>query len=245
MSSPTLRIAQSNRILATLPRAGLERVIPDLEVIPLPLRMVLQSRGRKAEHVFFPLTGVASMVTTGNSGTSLEVATIGCEGMIGLPLFLGGESAAAEIFIQVPGDGLRMAAGAFRRHVESERTLHRSLLLYTQALLTQVGQCSVCTHSHPIGARCARWLLQTHDRVKGDEFPLTHEFIGLMLGVRRATVTVVAQDLQARGLIRYHRGVISVINRAGLERASCDCYALISREFARLTLAMKRAPVPT
>ena len=170
----------------------------------------------------------------------MEVATIGNEGMVGLPLFLGGESAAVEVFIQVPGDGLQMQADAFRRHVGREPSLARSLLLYTQALLTQIAQCSACNRHHAIVGRCARWLLQTHDRVKGDTFSLTHEFLGLMLGVRRATVTQTAQTLQTRGLIRYHRGTITVMNRVGLEKAACDCYQLINREYVRLTNAMKR-----
>jgi CRP-like cAMP-binding protein len=207
---------------------------------PLAVRDVLQTRGVALEHVVFPVTGVASMVSTGDSGGSVEVATIGCEGMVGLPLLLGGESASAEVFVQVPGEGLFMTAEHFERHVESERSLMRTLLLYTQALLTQVAQCSACNNYHETAARCARWLLQTHDRVKGDQFPLTHEFLGLMLGVRRATVTTTAQVLQKRGLIRYHRGVVTVLNRGGLEKATCDCYRLINHEFIRLLGAAPR-----
>jgi CRP-like cAMP-binding protein len=176
----------------------------------------------------------------GDAGESLEVATIGSEGMIGLPLFLGGETASVDIFMQVPGEGLGMEAERFREHVEAERPLARALLLYTQALLTQIAQCSACNQHHPMVGRCARWLLQTHDRVKGDEFPLTHEFLGLMLGVRRATVTETAQVLQTKGLIRYSRGIITVLDRVGLQNAACVCYRLIEGEFTRLTAAMKR-----
>lgn len=240
MASPSSRVAKQNRILSALPRASLESLLPDLDLTDLPVRRVLQDRGRKINQVVFPLTGVASMVSMGDSGASVEVATIGNEGMVGLPLFLGGESAAVEVFIQVPGDGLQMHADAFRRHVDRQPSLARSLLLYTQALLTQIAQCSACNRHHPIVGRCARWLLQTHDRVKGDTFQLTHEFLGLMLGVRRATVTQTAQALQTRGLIRYHRGTITVMNRVGLEKAACDCYELITREYVRLTNAMKR-----
>jgi len=240
MASASPRIARSNRILAALPRKVLDGLLPELEVVDLPVRRVLQHRGRKLEHVFFPTSGVASMVSMGDSGASVEVATIGCEGMVGLPAFLGGESAAVEVFIQVPGEGMRMHASALRRHAERESSLSRALLLYTQALMTQIAQASACNQYHAIADRCARWLLQTHDRVKDDTFALTHEFLRLMLGMRRATMTQVAQRLQKGGLIRYHRGAITVLNRGGLENAACDCYQLIAREYARLTAAMKR-----
>ena len=241
MSSPSLRAAKSNRILAALPRACLERLMPDLVLGPLELRQVLQAREVPVEQVIFPLDGVASMVSVGDTGGSIEVATIGREGIVGLPLFLGGESAAGDVFIQVPGKGLFMLGARFQQHVATEPALMRILLLYTQALLTQVAQCSACNQHHSIVGRCARWLLQTHDRVNGDEFPLTHEFLSLMLGVRRATVTETAQELQARGLIQYHRGVVNVVDRIGLEQASCECYGLIDREYTRLLTAVKGA----
>ena len=234
MSSPSLRAAKSNRILAALPRAALERIIPDLELKPLAMRQVIQPRARALEQVVFPVAGVASMISMGNSGDSVEVATIGCEGMVGLPLFLGGKSAAVEVFMQVPGEGLHLSADAFRGHIEQEAALARTLLLYTQALLTQVAKCSACNCHHPVEQRCARWLLQTHDRVTGNVFPLTHDFLGLMLGVRRASVTDTARALQARGLISYQRGFITVLDRKGLERATCECYQLIKSEFDRL-----------
>jgi len=160
--------------------------------------------------------------------------------MVGLPLFLGGKSAAVEVFVQVPGDGLYLPTGAFEGHVKREPSLTRALLLYTQALLTQVAQCSACNCHHPIVERCARWLLQTHDRVEGNEFPLTHDFLGLMLGVRRASVTETARALQRLELIRYHRGVITVLDRDGLEEAACECYQLNTGEFDRLLVF--RAP---
>jgi CRP-like cAMP-binding protein len=240
MSIPSLRIARSNRILGALPRAALERIIPDLDLRPLKMRQVVQPRGQSLDQVVFPVTGVASMVSMGDSGKSVEVATIGCEGMVGLPLFLGGKSAAVEVFVQVPGEGLHLPTAAFEGHVKREPSLTRALLLYTQALLTQVAQCSACNCHHPIVERCARWLLQTHDRVEGDEFPLTHDFLGLMLGVRRASVTETARALQRRELIRYRRGVITVLDRDGLEEAACECYQLITGEFDRLLVF--RAP---
>ena len=240
MTTVSLRDAKSNRLLASLPRAVLEKIIPDLDLRPLKMRQVLQARGEALDQVVFPIRGVASMISMGESGESVEVATIGYEGMVGLPLFLGGERAAVEIFIQVPGEGLHLSATAFHAHIERQPSLLRILLLYTQALLTQVAQCSACNCYHLVEARCARWLLQSQDRVKGDEFPLTQEFLGLMLGVRRASVTETANALQERGLIRYHRGMVTVRNRKGLEAAACECYELIAREFDRLLGSARR-----
>ncbi len=234
MSPPNLRTAQGNRLFAALPRAALERILPDLDLRSFEMRQVVQPRRRALNEAVFPLDGVASMVSMGSSEDSVEVATIGCEGFVGLPLLLGGTAAAVEVFIQVPGTGLYLAADAFERHVDREPSFRRTLLLYTQALVSQVAQSSACNRHHPIDQRCARWLLQTHDRVTGNEFPLTHEFLGLMLGVRRASVTEAAAVLQERDLIRYRRGKITVLDRASLEKASCDCYRLIAREFDRL-----------
>jgi CRP-like cAMP-binding protein len=210
----------------------------------MSLRLVLQARDVPVENAVFPLFGVASMISMGDSGGSVEVATIGCEGMVGLPLLLGGRSGAGEVFIQVPGDGLFMDAKSFQRHIDDEPIFLRALLLYTQALLTQVAQCSACNNGHSIIQRSARWLLQTRDRVRTDEFPLTHEFLGLMLGVRRASVTLTAQALQDSGLIRYRRGIMTILDRSGLERASCECYRLILTEYGRLIKLAGRRLAP-
>ena len=234
MSPPNLRTAQGNRLLASLPRIALERILPDLEVRPFEMRQVVQPRKQPLREVIFPVSGVASMISMGDAGDSVEVATIGREGVVGISLFLGGTAAAVEIFIQVPGEGVCLPAAAFEGHVAREPSLMRTLLLYTQALLTQVAQSSACNRHHPVEQRCARWILQTHDRVSGNEFPLTHEFLGLMLGVRRASVTETAAALQERDLIRYRRGKITVLDRVGLEKASCECYRLIAGEFDRL-----------
>jgi len=243
MTSPTLRTLKSNRLLAALPRVVLDRIAPDLELRTLEMRQVLQPRGKRLKEVVFPVLGVASSISMGNSGVSAEVATVGCEGMVGLPLFLGGQKAIVEVVIQVPGVGLHLPASAFHGHLEREPAFARILLLYTQALLTQVSQCVACNVHHRIEQRCARWLLQTQDRIRGDEFPLTHEVLGLMLGVRRASVTLVAQALQARKLISYKRGVMTVLNRKGLEAAACECYQIIDDEFARLLgFARRRSP---
>ena len=240
MVTPLSRAAKANRLLAALPAEILERILPHLKLGPLKTRQVLQPRGKKPAEAVFPVDGVASMVSMGDSGEAVEVATIGCEGLVGLPLFLGGERAAVEVFVQVPGEGLYLPAEEFKSHVEREPAFLRTLLLYTQALLTQVAQCSACNVYHSNQARCARWLLQTHDRVKGDVFPLTQEFLSLMLGVRRATVTAIAGELQKRQFIRYHRGVIAVLDRKGLESAACECYRLINGEYDRLFGAARK-----
>ncbi len=174
------------------------------------------------------------MVSTGNSGDSIEVATIGYEGIIGLPLFLGGTSATIEIFVQVPGEGLHMPSDAFQRHIAREESLVRALLRYTQALIIQIAQCAACNAHHTMVGRCARWLLQTHDRAKADSFLLTHEFLGRMLGVRRASVSEAAQALQDLKLIHYSRGTVTVLDRDGLEKAACECYRLIANEYDTL-----------
>jgi CRP-like cAMP-binding protein len=241
MPCSNLPAARANLILASLPNSALQAVASDLQLVPLEVPQVLQPPGEAVKEVMFPLHGVASMVSLGDTGNSVEVATIGCEGMVGLPVFLGGVTAAVEIFVQVPGEGLRLSAEVFRQHLAREPSLTHSLLLYTQALLTQVAQCSACNVYHPVEARCARWLLQTHDRVKGDVFSLTQDFLGLMLGVRRATVSETASALQDRGLIRYHRGTITIANRKGLEAAACDCYELIRREYDRLLGPVRKA----
>lgn len=241
MSPASSRTAIGNRLLAALPRVALERILPSLVLRPFEMRQVVQPRRQPLTEVIFPVSGVASMISMGDSGDSVEVATIGCEGIVGLSLFLGGTSAAVEVFIQVPAEGLCLPAAAFEAHVEREPALRRILLLYTQALLTQVAQSSACNRHHPVERRCARWLLQTHDRVDGDEFPMTQEFLGLMLGVRRASVTETAAILQKQGLIRYRRGRITVVDRTGLEEASCTCYGLIAGEFDRLLPLPRKA----
>jgi CRP-like cAMP-binding protein len=239
VSIPSSRAIKSNRILAALPRDILAGIAPDLHLEPLPLRQVLQAPRVTLKHVVFPIAGVASMISTGNSGRSVEVATIGSEGMIGLPLLLGGQSASAEVFMQVAGEGLIVSAAIFKKHIDRFPTFMRAMLLYTQALMTQIAQCSACTSYHSISERCARWLLQTRDRVGADTFPLTHEFLGLMLGVRRATVTEAAQSLQSAGLIRYHRGVITILDGEGLEETACECYEIINREHTRLLKSVR------
>lgn len=232
----TFELARKNCILALLPDGELERLLPDLELVAVPPRQLLQPAGALAQYAYFPISGVASMISSVEAGFTVEVATIGYEGMTGLSLFLGAENAELETIMQVPGEALRMSAKAFQP-VASQPSLVRVLHLYTQALISQIAQSSACNRVHHIEKRCARWLLQSHDRARIDEFHLTQEFLGFMLGVRRASVSEVASALQAQGFIRYVRGVITVVDRKGLERAACTCYSLISRAYEMLLSA--------
>jgi CRP-like cAMP-binding protein len=185
------------------------------------------------------LVGVASMVAEMDDGDLVEVATVGNEGMVGIALFLGSVTSAMRAFQQIPGTALRMAARDFTREVNGGGPLTMLLRRYTQALFTQIAQSTGCNRLHPIEERCARWLLQTHDRVRSDEFPLTHEFLAQMLGVRRATVTVAMGALQRAGFVEYRHGVVRVLDRQSLERSSCECYRIIADEYDRL-LNVKR-----
>ncbi len=223
-----------NRLLGVLPPDEAARALRHLTLVPMPVRQVLCGKDRPIEAVHFPVSAVVSMVSDDEAGGPVEVATIGNEGMAGLPLLLGVERSPMEVFVQVAGDGLRMEAGAFAELVDELPGLRRVLLRYAQATLAQVAQNAACLATHELERRCARWLLMTHDRVGGESFELTHEFLGLMLGVRRAGVTEAMGRLQARGLVGYDRGLVTVLDRAGLDEASCGCYRLIRREYDRL-----------
>jgi CRP-like cAMP-binding protein len=186
------------------------------------------------DHVIFINSGVASMVNEPETGDIVEFATIGPEGMVGFPVLLGANAVPSRAIMQVPGDALRMRAGDLQRALVRAPTLQNLLLRYTMALLNQVAQSVSCNRLHEVQERCARWLLQTHDRVEGDSFPLTHEFLAQMLGVHRPTVSVAAAMLQKAGLVDYTRGQIKIVDRKGLEAASCSCYRIIKGEYDRL-----------
>ncbi len=223
-----------NRLLDSLPRADIERLRPHLEAVSVEISHVVYEPDGPIRHVYFPTSCVISLVTYLEGGTSLEMATIGLEGMVGLPIFLGSDTMPSRAFGQVPGEALRIETDAFRAEIERNGPLVRVLNRYTQALFNQVAQTTACNRVHPVGRRCARWLLQAHDRVGSDQFLLTQEFLAQMLGVRRSGVSAAAGMLQKAGLIRYARGRITVLDRPGLESASCECYRVIKREFDRL-----------
>lgn len=223
-----------NRLLASLPAEEYARLAPALERVELTLKQVAFDVDRPIEHVYFPEAAVVSVLGVMADGSAIETATIGREGMVGLPVFLGTGQTSAQAFTQIPGPALRMTAEAFRAAVVASPAFTRVLLRYTQALFTLVAQSSACNRMHAMTERCARWLLHCHDRMERDEFPLTHQFLSQMLGVRRATVTEAMSALQARGAVAYVMGVVEVRDRVVLESAACECYAIIAREFDRL-----------
>lgn len=223
-----------NHLLSALLPEELEVLRPDLEEVPMAVRKSVYEANRPIEHVYFPHRGVISLVTDMEDGSAIEVATVGPEGMVGLPIFLGAEAMASRAFVQVPGEAARMKAEAFRQAVDRVYTLRLLLSRYTLALVNLLAQNNACNRVHSVEERCARWLLMTHDRVHEDIFPLTHEFMAQMLGVRRPTVSIAAKILSRAGLISYVRGNINILDRPGLEAVSCECYRVISDQFERL-----------
>jgi len=223
-----------NQILAALPQQDFERLRPQLEPVTLGLKEIIYAPNTPIPCVYFPNSGVTSILTIMKNGKAAEVGLVGKEGMLGLPVFLGTDRSSGQSFSQVPGEALRMKADAFRAATQRSRALVDLLLRYTQALLTQVSQSAACNRLHSITERCGRWLLMTHDRVEGDEFVLTQELLSIMLGVRRASVAEVAGKLQRAGLIRYRRGQLRILDRPGLEATSCECYGIIRAEYERL-----------
>lgn len=220
-------------LLCALPADSLERLSRKLATVSVPVKGELYAPSEKMNRVYFPLDGVVSM-TTIVSGTVSEVTTVGCEGMIGLPVFFGTDVAQLRTFLQVGGTLAYMDATTFSDMVHDDEALRSLMFRYTEAVLRQIGQSVVCNQRHTLKQRCARWLLTTQDRVIGDEFRLTHEFLAAMLGVRRAGVTVTAGALQRAGLIRYRRGVVTILDRAGLECVTCECYGVVRDAYAQL-----------
>jgi len=228
-------VATANRILAALPEESLERLAPHLEPVSVALKEPIFEAREPVRHALLPLDCVLSFVTPIGPRDAVEIATVGNEGIAGLSAFLGTEWMPYRAFAQVPGQALRVGADVLAEQAAQDEELSAVLKRYTQALLTQVAQSTACNSVHGVEERCARWLLMTHDRVGlASQFPMTQEFLATMLGVRRATVTVAAGALQQAGVIRYSRGKITVVDRPGLEAASCECYATVREELDRL-----------
>ena len=190
--------------------------------------------GHPASHVWFPHEGVISLVASDADGEAVEVATVGSEGMTGVALVLGGRTMTNDAMVQVAGEGSRVETAAFAAALEESPSLKQRMLRYVLAVITQISQNAACNQLHSISPRCARWLLTTHDRVSGDSFGLTQEYLAMMLGVTRPSVSATAAILQKEGLIKYSRGVISILDRKGLEEVACECYRIIEDEFTRL-----------
>lgn len=230
----TLANSVNNRLLACLPEEEYKRLAPYLELISLNLKQELYQPNVPIDFVYFPLAGVCSLLSLTKTGQLLELATVGNEGMVGLPVFLGTKQLPGLAMSQIAGEALRMRAQDLRTQVTQGTALYELLLRYTQSLFNFIAQTALCNRMHSIEERCCRWLLLTHDRVEGDEFALTHEFLSQMLGVRRAGVSEVASKLQNAGLISYLYGKITIVDRAGLEATSCECYQMVKAEFERL-----------
>ena len=225
---------RTNRLLSLLPDDEYERLRPHLSHVVFDYRKSLYEASRPIEHVYFPIDGVASLVITTSDGASAEVGTIGNEGFVGLPVCLGDRDAPSSVYVQVPGTALRIDARIFRGELERSPTLNLVVLRYAHAFFNQVAQSAACAHLHRVERRCCRWLLMTRDRMPSGDFLLTHEFLGMMLGVRRTTVTDVMGGLQKAGLIRYRRGHVSILDHDALVRRACECYEISKLEFDRL-----------
>ena len=230
-----LSALRTNRLLALLDDASLAVAAPHLQPVQLALDDTLYDELQPMDHAWFPAGCVLSMLAArAAADTSIEVATIGREGMLGVPLFLGAELSPGRVFAQIEGGAWRMGAADLLRLVRERPAVAQVLQRYTHALLVQIAQGVACNRVHAVEQRCARWLLQTHDRVPGDSFDLTQEFLAHMLGERRAAVNQAATRLQQASLIRYRRGRIEVVDRPGLERAACGCYGVIRDQYARM-----------
>jgi CRP-like cAMP-binding protein len=233
---------RTNRLLSLLSDPDYERLRPHLVHVAFEYKMSLYEASRPIEHLYFPIDGVASLVITTADGHSAEVGTIGSEGFVGLPVCLGDRDAPSSVYVQVPGAALRIDARAFRDGLEQSRSLNLIMLRYAHAFFNQVAQSAACAHLHLVEQRCCRWLLMTRDRMPTDDFMLTHEFLGMMLGVRRTTVTDVMGALQRDKLIRYRRGHVTILNREALHRRTCECYDVSKLEFDRLLGDTPAAP---
>ena len=224
----------NNQLLAALPAAEWQRWRTHLEAVEMPLGQVLYEPGATLTHVYFPTTAIVSLLYVMENGASAEIAVVGNEGIVGISLFMGGESTPSRAVVQSAGQGFCMTAEAMKNEFDRAGPVLHLLLRYTQALITQMAQTAVCNRHHSLDQQLCRWLLLSLDRLRGSELIMTQELIANMLGVRREGVTEGAMKLQHAGLISYSRGRIKVLDRAGLERRTCECYAVVKKEYDRL-----------
>jgi CRP-like cAMP-binding protein len=225
---------KQNHLLAALPAAELDRLAPGLELVPMPLGEALYESGGRLNHVYFPTTSIVSLLYVMEDGASAEIAVVGNEGVLGISLFMGGETTPSRAVVQSAGFGYRLKAQLLKQEFNRAGAVMHLLLRYTQALITQMAQTAVCNRHHSIEQQLCRWLLLSIDRLATDELSMTQELIANMLGVRREGVTDAAGKLQRAGVIRYSRGRITVIDRPRLEKEVCECYAVVKKEFDRL-----------
>jgi CRP-like cAMP-binding protein len=231
---PTRSEPRMNHLIAALPEDDWRRWQGMLEWVDMPLGQVMYESGRPLSHVYFPTTAIVSLLYVMEDGASAEIAVVGNEGVVGIALFMGGETTPSRAVVQSAGDGWRMRARAVKDEFEQPGPIMHLLLRYTQALITQMAQTAVCNRHHTLDQQLCRWLLLSLDRLQGSELVMTQELIANMLGVRREGVTEGALKLQKLGLIRYSRGHITVLDRPGLEARTCECYAVVKKEYRRL-----------
>jgi CRP-like cAMP-binding protein len=229
---------QLNHLLAALPSGEMARWKPHLEPVTLKLGAVLYESGALLDYVYFPTTAIVSLLYVMVDGDSAEIAVVGNEGLVGVPIFMGGETTPSRAVVQSAGKGYRLSSNRLKEEFNRAPVLHL-LLRYTQALITQMAQTAVCNRHHSLDQQLCRWLLLSLDRLKGDELVMTQELISNMLGVRREGVTTAALKLQKAGLINYARGRIHVLDRLGLEERTCECYAVVKKEYDRLLPALQ------
>jgi len=231
--------AKDNLLLAALPPQDLATWLPHLEPVDMPLGHVLYESGCRLSHVYFPTTSIVSLLYVTEDGASAEVAVVGYEGLVGVSLFMGGDTTPSRAVVQSAGQGLRLRAHLMMQEFNRADAVLHLLLRYTQALITQMTQTAVCNRHHSLDQQLCRWLLLSLDRLHSNELVMTQELIANMLGVRREGVTEAAGRLQDAGLIQYRRGHISIINRAGLEQRTCECYRVVKKEYDRLLPSQK------
>jgi CRP-like cAMP-binding protein len=235
---------KENRLLAALPADAYDVLLPFLEPLTMPLGMSVYESGGAQGFVYFPTTAIVSLLYVLEDGSSAEIAVTGNEGLVGIALFMGGETTPSRAVVQSAGQGYRLRAAVLKTEFERGGPLQHLLLRFTQALITQMTQTAVCNRHHTLDQQLCRWLLLSLDRLPDNELVMTQELIANMLGVRREGVTEAAGKLQAKGLIEYNRGKITVIDRKGIEGCSCECYAVVKKEYDRLltTLSISRRP---
>jgi CRP-like cAMP-binding protein len=225
---------QQNQLLAAVPLAVMDRWQSELEYVDMPLGQVLYESGGTLSHVYFPATAIVSLLYVMENGASAEIAVVGNDGIIGISLFMGGDSTSSRAVVQSAGCGFRLKARTIKDEFKANGPVLHLLLRYTQALITQMAQTAVCNRHHTLDQQLCRWLLLSLDRLPGSELTMTEELIANMLGVRREGVTECALRLQGDGLIKYSRGHITVLDRGRLEQRTCECYAVVKREYDRL-----------
>ncbi len=225
---------KQNRLLAALSADARDRLRPHMKPVQLALGQVIYEPGESLAYIYFPTTAIVSLLYTMENGSSAEMGIVGRDGVVGIAVFMGGDTTPNRALVQSAGSAFRLELEFFRTEFRRVEDLHRSLLLYTQALLTQMSQTAVCNRLHSVEQQLCRWLLLSHDRLQTDELILTQELIANMLGVRREGVSIAAHRLQEAGFIRYRRGRITIVDRAGLERAVCECYRVVKTECDRL-----------